>query len=554
MNGLSDSCFRRRAGRAAWRRHSWLCAAVLLACTPAATSAAEPGQQEVSRDFLKTLTLSPGQTFRIENKFGDVRVRGEGGRDLKISATIRVQANSHEEADSYAQKIQIDVQQEGNGVTVRTIYPDEGKKWYIRTGKSPSYSVNYDITMPSDAPLFVRNSFGNVNCNGVHAKSEVDNSNGSLTVHDSGPVRLDNSFGGVDLSGASGDSSIDDHNGTVQATDIRGVLELRNRFGSITVRNVQGTANITGGNGSVMVSDTGSATITTSFGSADVRNVRGDLTLHDNNGNVDFASVNGSATISNSFGNVTFSDVKGRLECTTNNARVKGSSVGGSNVTIRNSFGNIELDTIAGAIEAETSNGKIMVRDARGSVTVRTSYGAIEASNIPKGIRAVTGNGAIDISDIGADAYTKTSFGSITADRINGNLTAEDQNGSVTARNVKGDATVTTSFSGVTLEGIGGRISVDNQNGAISVVATRPASGCRDISLKTSFSAIRLRIPEGVGYNLSARTSFGRITTDLPVTSTGTIGGDSLNGTIGSGGCQIQLTDSNGNIEINKGS
>jgi DUF4097 and DUF4098 domain-containing protein YvlB len=138
------------------------------------------------------------------------------------------------------------------------------------------------------------------------------------------------------------------------------------------------------------------------------------------------------------------------------------------------------------------------------------------------------------------------------AERINGDLTVENTNGSVTARNVKGDAIVNTSFAGVTLESIGGRIRVDNQNGAISATAMRAASGCRDISLKTSFSAIRVRIPEGVGYNLMARTSFGRISSELPVTSTGSIGGDSLSGTIGSGGCQLQLTDSNGNIEIAK--
>jgi len=93
---------------------------------------------------------------------------------------------------------------------------------------------------------------------------------------------------------------------------------------------------------------------------------------------------------------------------------------------------------------------------------------------------------------------------------------------------------------------------VDDQNGAISVTAMRPASGCRDLSLKTSFSSIRLRIPEGLGYNLAARTSFGRISSELLVAATGSIGGDTLNGTIGSGGCQIQLTDSNGSIEIAK--
>jgi hypothetical protein len=38
----------------------------------------------------------------------------------------------------------------------------------------------------------------------------------------------------------------------------------------------------------------------------------------------------------------------------------------------------------------------------------------------------------------------------------------------------------------------------------------------------------------------------------LPITATGNIGGDSLSGTIGPGGCQLQLSDSNDNIEIVK--
>ena len=527
-------------------------AALLSALAVTPSTAANPGQDQVSRDYQKTLPLGPGQSFQIDNKFGEVNIHGDSSREVKISATVRVQAGSHEEAESYAQKVQIDVQQASDGVHVRTIYPEQERQRWLHIGRNTSYSVNYDIAVPSDAQLLIRNSFGSVTAKGVRGKADIDNSHGSLTVRDLGPVHLNNSFGSIELTGSSGDTFINDNNGSVQASDVKGALDLRNRFGSITVRQVQGAATITGGNGTVTLNDAGSANITTSFGTADVRNVRGDLTLHDNNGNVDIASVGGAATISNSFGNVNFSDIKGRVECTTNNGRVKGTSAGGGSLTIRDSFGNIELENVAGALDAETSNGKVSVHDARGSATLRTSFGAIEASNLPKGIRAITGNGAITLTDIGADAYAKTSFGSITAERINGNLTAEDSNGSVTARNVKGDANVTTSFSGVTLESIGGKITVDNQNGAIYVTATRPTNGCRDISLKTSFSSIRVGIPDGLGYNLSAHTSFGRIMSDVPVTASGNIGGDSLNGTIGSGGCRLQLTDSNGSIEIVK--
>jgi len=52
------------------------------------------------------------------------------------------------------------------------------------------------------------------------------------------------------------------------------------------------------------------------------------------------------------------------------------------------------------------------------------------------------------------------------------------------------------------------------------------------------FSSIRVRIPEGLGYNLTARllsADFLRIAGYF----NGSIGGDTLNGTIGSGGCNF---------------
>jgi len=541
-----------QTARSLWsgKRYALLAAATLLAVTASSTSASNPGQEQVTRDFQRTLSLGAGQSFRIENKFGEIRIHGESSRELKISATIRAQADTREQAQTFADKVRIDVQQTAQGVEVHTTYPEENRNWFGR--KNASYSVDYEIAMPSDAPLFVKNSFGSVNAAGVRGKSEFDNSHGSLNVRDTGAARLSNSFGSIELSGAAGEASVIDNNGSVQVSQVKGALELRNRFGSITVREIGGAASITGGNAAVNVTDAASAHITTSFGSVEARNIRGDLMVHDNNGNVDVSSIGGVADITDSFGNVTFSEVKGHVNCTTSNGRIYGSSLSGSGVTIRDSFGNIELINIAGALNAETSNGKITLRSARGTVELKSSFGAIEASDISKGIRAITGNGSITLTDIGGDTFAKTSFGSVSADRINGNLIVENTNGSVTARNVKGDAEVTTSFAGVSLESVGGKITVNNQNGGISATAARLASGCRDIALKTSFSSIRVRIPEGLGYNVTARTSFGRISTDLPITATGSVGPDSLNGTIGSGGCRLQLTDANGSIEINK--
>src|SRR3984893_7655146 len=120
--------------------------------------AGNSAQEQVSRDFQKTLTLGAGQSVRVEHKFGSVSLHGESGREVKISATIRAQAGSHEEAESFAHKIKIEDQQTGEVVLIKTIYPEEEKKWF-HSGKTSSWSVSYDIRMPSDAPIIVRNSF-----------------------------------------------------------------------------------------------------------------------------------------------------------------------------------------------------------------------------------------------------------------------------------------------------------------------------------------------------------------------------------------------------------
>src|SRR6266567_4729362 len=184
-----------------------LSALLVLAGKPAL--AANPGQEQISKDFQKTVTLGAGQSVSVEHKFGEVKLHGEGGREVKISATIRVQASSREEAESFAQKIQIEVQQTSEGVRIKTIYPEEEKRWF-HFSKNSSWSVSYDIGMPSDAPITVRNSFGGVEVVGIHGAADVENGYGTLTARDAGVGRWNNAFGSIELTGAVGNVSVSD--------------------------------------------------------------------------------------------------------------------------------------------------------------------------------------------------------------------------------------------------------------------------------------------------------------------------------------------------------
>jgi hypothetical protein len=523
--------------------------AVALCCALVCGPAARAGQQTATRNFEKTLTLGANQTLSLESKFGEVRIHGDNGREAKITATIRAQAGSQGEAGKDVDEIKIEVTQDAEGIKIRTVYPED--HLVLRIHKGSSYSVDYDIAVPADSKLWVRSGFGNMEIRGVQGWADIENGHGQLTSRDSGSTKLVNSFGSVELAGATGNVWIVNNNGSVQVSSVKGALDVKDRFASITVSNIDGPATISGGNGSVELSDAGASTVNNSFGSVNVRNIHGSLAVTSNNGQIDVDTVQGTATLAGSFGAINFANVAGYVKCTSSNGKVRGGPAG-NDVYVKTSFGEVSLEQVAGWVQVEDSNGNINAKEIKGKAEFNTSFGSINASGLRKGVKATTGNGSVSLMDVGGDAFVKTSFGSINVQRLNGNLRMENSNGAVVANSVNGEATAKTSFGSVTLEDVVGAILVDNQNGAVMLSEARTSTGCKSITAKTSFAPMQVRVGEGSGYTVSARTSFGHISSELPITTTGQMGGDSLNGTIENGGCALSLTNSNGNIEILK--
>ena len=506
-------------------------------------------QETATKTFERTLTLGTNQTLSLESKFGEIRIHGENGREVRITATIRSQAGSQVEAEKNAEEIKIDVSQDSTGIKVKTVYPEDHV--VLRIHRGSSYSVDYDIAMPADAKLWVRSGFGNTEIRGVQGWADIENGHGQLTSRDSGSTKLVNSFGSVEASGAAGNVWVVNNNGSVQVSAVKGALDVKDRFASITVNNVQGPVTVSGGNGPVELTDAEESNISNSFGQVTARNIHGNLTVNNNNGQIDVDTVQGTAMLTGSFGAIRFANVTGYVKCNSSNGKVTGGPTG-SEVYVKTTFGEVSLEQIGGPVEVEDSNGSITAKEIKGKAQFNTSFGSIEATGLRKGVKATTGNGRVSLNDVGGDASVKTSFGSVDVQRVNGNLRIENSNGPVVANSVSGEASAKMSFGSVTLGDVGGSITVDNQNGAVTLSEARTSSGCKSVTAKTSFAPIQVRIAESSGYNLSARTSFGRINSEIPITSSGVMGGDSLSGKIGNGGCSLSLTNSNGNIEILK--
>ncbi|HEY2324323.1 MAG TPA: hypothetical protein VGJ82_15800, partial [Thermoanaerobaculia bacterium] len=240
-------------------------------------------------------------------------------------------------------------------------------------------------------------------------------------------------------------------------------LSVRNRFGSITASGVHAPSEFTNAQGSMQLSDLrGSQRIENSFGSVNVTNSAGDTVIRNANGSVTVMHVNGALDVSDRFGSVRVEDVDRGL-------------------TLKN------------------ENGSVDVRDVAGNATISTSFASSNVSNIRGALDLTSTNGNVVVTEVGRTSI-RTSFGSVRATTIRGDAEVHDENGNITLSGVDGGARVRTTFGSVFLKGVGGAISVENQNGAISV-SEPPAGKCRDMSLKTNFSSIRVALAPHTGYN-----------------------------------------------------
>ena len=297
-------------------------AVLLLAAlsVPAATAAAKDAQEEFTRKFEKTVTLSAGQGVRIEHRLGSINVRTHAQREVIIQVNMKVSGTPRDEAIRFKDEIQIEMEQTAGGLSIRTEYPQWFEKMFSGR-RSLSFSVDYEVTMPENAPLAIQNSFGNVSVVGLKAAAEINNEHGSLTFREGhGNHRLTNRFGSIEVANNTGDLDISNNNSSVTVLQVQGAVSLRNRFGAVSVSQVSQRVTIVNGNGRVELRDAGPANVTNAFGSVSAEGIRGDLFVGNGNGTIDVRNVGGAAELSTTFGSISFSDIRGKL---TANPRAK---------------------------------------------------------------------------------------------------------------------------------------------------------------------------------------------------------------------------------------
>jgi DUF4097 and DUF4098 domain-containing protein YvlB len=130
------------------------------------------GPEQTER-FSQTYKVTADGALDLQNIAGDVRVTGGRGNEIRIDATKRVRSRDEGQTRRMLTDLRIEVNQVGNRVEVRTIYPRS-------SGRNISASVDYVITVPTSAIVNLKTISGDVSVAEVKGEVRAESVSGSV--------------------------------------------------------------------------------------------------------------------------------------------------------------------------------------------------------------------------------------------------------------------------------------------------------------------------------------------------------------------------------------
>jgi DUF4097 and DUF4098 domain-containing protein YvlB len=164
-------------------------------CNPGSTSWG--GDYVVQESFSYSVDAAGHSGLRLEGVNGSVTITGNASaQSITVAGERFVGSDSRADAEAYMQELEVQIDDRGAEILVKTVQP--------RESHGRNYVVEYEITVPSDLEVFVRNINGGIRLEGIQGSTYVDLVNGEIGGRVSLPAD-----GVVDLSTVNGAVRLD---------------------------------------------------------------------------------------------------------------------------------------------------------------------------------------------------------------------------------------------------------------------------------------------------------------------------------------------------------
>ncbi len=221
---------------------------VLLCLSPFLTWAGDPidvgsSAIEKKKTIIKLFDVTSNDNLVIDNQFGQVSIGLWDKNEIRVHITIIANSDSDERVQKFLDAVSIDEKRTGNQISVRTNFSQNSvSNWsfgkWKEGGERNFVRINYDVMMPKQNALTVRNKFGNTSIPAFQAPLTVYSRYGNFSADDltSHQNDIDVAYGKADI-GNFGQGKVDMAYGNLELSRAN-VLILTNKFGKMNIGNV----------------------------------------------------------------------------------------------------------------------------------------------------------------------------------------------------------------------------------------------------------------------------------------------------------------------------
>lgn len=474
------------------------------------------GAADHERNLEKTFAVTPGGKLMVQVDRGSIQINPDGGEKVQVQVFRIVKGGSTSQAEELFRAHEVTFEQ--TGATVSVIEKSQKNRLGSWSSGQPNFQVRYQISIPKKFNVELKTSGGDIRL------PELDGY--AITRTSSGSIALGKITGSLEASDSGGDVLIESGGANVLA---------RTSSGSIKIKAAKGKIEASNSGGNIYIEEAGA-----------------DVAAKTSSGSITVLASKGAVATKNSGGDIRIESASGEVVAETSSGSIRLGVLRGKSVRAKNSGGDISLAEAEGAVFAQTSSGSIKIKAAKGSVEVRNSGGDIAIGQAEGDVVAQTSSGSIHITAAKGKVQARDSGGDITLDKSEGETFLSTSSGSILVGLAKGKAEIKNSGGKIEVAEAHDLVQAETSSGAINVsFAEPPRADCR---LAVSGGGIKIALPKSAGVDLDAKSSGGKVLSELTVTrsTTGQSRPGELQGKLNGGGPAIVLRASSGDIQLKR--
>jgi hypothetical protein len=194
-----------------------------------------PSARARERDLMRTYPASPGCAVQLDSYRGDVEVVPADGAQIRVEVHLDVAIPDDPQADRLLDRLQLDLKQEHNLVSVFARNPHEMGLRFVWQDRE-RIRINYTIAVPAGCEVRIVTADGEISVRDVTARIRVQTARGGIVCK---RIR-----GDLDASSASGDLLVSHCDGAAVLQTGRGEIRVGTIGGLAQVRAVNGDIDI----------------------------------------------------------------------------------------------------------------------------------------------------------------------------------------------------------------------------------------------------------------------------------------------------------------------